>query len=165
MNRGGRRAAWLIVLACTPAAWAHAPASTTGVSRTNAADRAAVTRLEQQWLAAVEPGGDRKVLASILADDYLDTDWQGRTRDKAALIAASAAPGITQHVTGLRIRMWGDTAVATGTNHVHSTARGWTVEVPFTDVFARIDGRWRAVASQETLRKPAHALKGEPRSS
>jgi hypothetical protein len=29
------------------------------------------------------------------------------------------------------------------------------VEVSFTDVFARIDGRWLAVSSQETLRKPS----------
>jgi hypothetical protein len=31
------------------------------------------------------------------------------------------------------------------------------VEVSFTDVFARIDGNWRAVSSQETLRKPPAA--------
>jgi hypothetical protein len=54
----------------------------------------------------------------------------------------------------LRVRVWSDTAVATGINQVHSRSKGWTVEVPFTDVFAWIGGRWLAVSSQETARKP-----------
>ncbi|MGH8184124.1 MAG: nuclear transport factor 2 family protein [Rhodanobacteraceae bacterium] len=141
-------------MACASAALAQNPAPSAAPPATTAASHAAVSQLERQWLAAVEPGGDRKVLDTILADDYLDTDWRGHARDKPALIAAPAAQGVTQHVSGLHIRVWGCTAIATGVNRIHSAAKGWTVEVPFTDVFARIDGRWRAVASQETLRKP-----------
>jgi len=51
--------------------------------------------------------------------------------------------------------VWGDTAIATGINEVRSRSKGWTVEVPFTDVFARIDGHWLAVSSQETVRQPS----------
>lgn len=119
-----------------------------------ATDRAAVTRFEQQWLAAVSPGGDRHALDGILADDYVDTDWQGHLRNKADLLAGTTAKDVSEHVTGMRVRVWDDTAVATGTNHMHSSAKGWSVDVAFTDVFSRIDGRWRAVSSQETLRKP-----------
>lgn len=120
-----------------------------------AADSASVTRLEQRWLAAVSPGGDRGKLDDILADDYIDTDWQGRIRTKHDLLAAAATKGVTEHVTGMRVRVWGNTAVATGLNHIHSSAKGWSVDVAFTDVFSRIHGRWRAVSSQETLRKRA----------
>lgn len=117
-------------------------------------DSATITRLEQRWLAAVSPGGDRHALAGILDDDYIDTDWQGRTRSKHDLLTGATAKDVTEHVTGMRVRVWGDTAIATGINHLHSGAKGWSVDVAFTDVFARIDGHWRAVSSQETLRKP-----------
>ena len=136
------------MIACASAAFsgsAEAPA---------AADSAIIVRLEQRWLAAVSPGGDRGTLEGILANDYIDVDWQGRIRDKADLLKGAAAKGVTEHVTGMQVRVWDDTAVATGINHMHSSAKGWSVDVAFTDVFSRIDGRWRAVSSQETLRKP-----------
>lgn len=151
MNAGRLSAtlAAFATIACPASAF-----SQTGNAST-AADSATITRLEQRWLAAVSPGGDRGKLESILADDYVDTDWQGHTRNKHDLLAATAAKSVTGHVTGMRVRAWGDTAIATGINHVHSDAKGGSVDVAFTDVFSRIDRRWRAVASQETLRKPA----------
>ncbi len=121
----------------------------------SATDRTTVTRLEQRWVADIR-SGNRGDLATILSDDYRDINWQGYVRDKTALLATlHRSADIRQHISQLRVRVWGDTAVATGINEVHSASKGWTVEVPFTDVFARIDGHWRAVASQETLRKPA----------
>ena len=117
-------------------------------------DKAAIAKLEQRWLAAVAPGGDRSALQAILADDFVDIDWRGRIRHKADLIAAPAQAHVTQHVTDLHIRVWQDTGIATGVNHVRSTHKGWSVAVSFTDVFVRSDGRWRAVSAQETVRKP-----------
>lgn len=142
----------------TVAAFAMIACASAAFSRTGeppaATDNATITRLEQRWLAAVSPGGDRGALDDILADDYIDTDWQGRTRDKADLLKGAAAKDVTERVTGMHVRVWGDTAVATGINHMHSSAKGWSVDVAFTDVFSRIGGHWRAVSSQETLRKP-----------
>jgi len=145
----------LVVCACAPPSQARTPpAASTGAAQ-QTTDKAAVIRLEHRWVAALAPGGDRSALGDILADDYIDIDWRGRIRHKADLIRATGSPkGAVQHVTALRVRVWGDSAVATGVNTVHSPAQGWTIEVPFTDVFERADGRWRAVSSQETLRKP-----------
>lgn len=139
----------LATIACTASAFSR----TRGPAA--AADTATVTRLEQRWLTAVSPGGDRGALDGILADDYTDTDWQGRIRNRSDLLNGAAPKGVSERVTGMRVRVWGDTAVATGINHMHSSAKGWSVDVAFTDVFSRIDGHWRAVSSQETLRKPA----------
>ena len=76
--------------------------------------------------------------------------------NKPTLLASlHASADATQHVTQLQVRVWGDTAIATGINEVRSRSKGWTVEVPFTDVFARIDGHWLAVSSQETVRQPS----------
>lgn len=141
--------------ACAPVSAAQAPviASSADTARITA-DKTAVAQLEQRWLTDIAHGESRD-LATILADDYQDIDWQGHTRSKTELLAGlHTPPTSTQHVTHLSIRVWGEAAVATGVNQVHSTSQGWTVEVPFTDVFARIDGHWRAVSSQETLRKP-----------
>lgn len=144
----------LVLCACAPHSWAQMlPAAPTAAAH-QATDKAAVVRLERRWVAALAPGGDRRALDDILADDYVDIDWRGRIRHKADLIHATGSPkDAVQHVTDLHVRVWGDSAVATGVNTVHSLAKGWTIEVPFTDVFERIDGHWRAVSSQETLRK------------
>ncbi len=147
------RAALLFLLAAAPcaASFAAAPVSHADGSE---ADKAAIAQLEQRWLAAIATG-DRSALNTILADDYRDINWAGQVRGKAELIADPDVPANTTRViTHLEVRVWGDTAVATGINQVHSSDKGWTVEVPFTDVFARIDGQWRAVSSQETMRRP-----------
>lgn len=146
----------LVMCACAsvshaqPAATAPAP----DAARVAAA-RADVAQLEQRWLADIADG-NRSDLSMILADDYRDIDWRGRPRNRTELLAGlHQPPTSTQRITDLQVRVWGDAAVATGINHVQSTTRGRSVEVSFTDVFARIDGHWRAVSSQETLRKPA----------
>jgi len=149
-----RRAApaWMLVLLTCACA---GPARSAAASAEGNA-RAEIARMEARWLAALAPGGDRHDLQTILADDFIDIDWQGRVRHKADLLDTPArSRQVTQHVTDLRVRVWRDTGVATGINHVHSANKGWSVDVSFTDVFVRTDGRWRAVSAQETLRKPA----------
>jgi ketosteroid isomerase-like protein len=151
MHRGFPAVAALLACACAMPASSAPPAASASVHAS--ADAAAIERLERRWLAAVAPGGDRSALEGILADDYIDTDWQGHVRGKAALIGATTTSDAAQRVSDLRVRTWGDAAVATGINHVHSPGKGWSVDVAFTDVFARIRGHWRAVASQETVQK------------
>lgn len=143
--------AWCAVLAALMALPARSGAAPPGVP---GADRAAIEKLEQRWIADIAQG-DRDDLATILADDYRDVDWQGRVRDKNALLAGiHRSADTSQHITELHVRAWGDTAVATGINEVHSRGDDRTVEVAFTDVFARVDGHWRAISSQETVRRP-----------
>ncbi|HEX5354070.1 MAG TPA: nuclear transport factor 2 family protein [Rhodanobacteraceae bacterium] len=142
--------AWLMLLPTTTVA-APPPQA--------AADGAAVTRLEQRWIADIA-GGNRDDLATILADDYRDLDWQGHPRNKVALLAAIGKPrNSTQRITQLDVRVWGNAAVATGINQVQTRSTGRTVEIAFTDVFARIDGHWHAVSSQETVRRPTASAK------
>lgn len=117
-------------------------------------DRAQIVALEQRWLAAIR-NGDRYALENILANGFIDINVNGQMRDRDEVIAHSAAPpDSTQTITRLKVRVYGDTAIANGINTVHSKTQGWTVEVAFTDVFVRERGVWRAVSAQETLRKP-----------
>lgn len=119
--------------------------------QSRAATDDAIVRLEHAWLAAARQH-DRPALKHILADDFIDTDIHGRTRDKSATVThRGAPPGTTQTLQHLKIRRYDDMAIATGTNVVHSKAQGWTARIAFTDVFTRRQGRWRAVSAQETL--------------
>lgn len=152
-NPGLLLAATVLALVAMPSvSVAHAHAASCKVDA--AKDRSDIARLERRWIADIAHG-DRRGLAAILADDYMDIDWQGHRRDKQALLdALRPDAGKTQRISALQVRTWGDTAVATGTNRVHSSAQGWTAEVSFSDVFACIDGDWRAVSSQETVARP-----------
>lgn len=148
------RGTLFVTLAALPILSSAAASSPAGPNAHGAAENA-VRKLEQRWITDIARG-DREDLAPLLADDYRDIDWKGEIRDKRALLAGlRESPDTTQRITQLRVRVWGDAAVATGINEVHSRGKGWTIEVPFTDVFARTGGRWLAVSSQETLRKPA----------
>ena len=140
----------LVVMPSVSVAHVHAAACKADA----AMDRSDIARLERRWIADIARG-DRRDLAAILADDYMDIDWRGHRRDKHALLdALRPDAGRTQRISALQVRTWGDAAVATGTNRVHSSAQGRNVEVSFSDVFACIDGDWRAVSSQETVARP-----------
>ncbi|HKZ09244.1 MAG TPA: nuclear transport factor 2 family protein [Rhodanobacteraceae bacterium] len=153
MKWQGATFAVLMALPVLPATAATTPPQ--AAANAPSVAQGAIEKLEQRWTADIARG-DRDDLAAMLADDYRDIDWKGVIRDKSTLLAGlHASADATQHITQLQVRVWGDTAVATGINEVRSRSKGWTVEVPFTDVFARIDGHWLAVSSQETLRKPS----------
>ncbi|MCE5232061.1 MAG: nuclear transport factor 2 family protein [Mizugakiibacter sp.] len=118
-------------------------------------ERDEIERLEHLWLSAAQ-AHDRATLERILADDFVDVSANGTFRSKAdALAGGNTPPGSTQTLRELRVRIYGDCAIANGINVVHSDIQGWTVEVPFTDVFVRRAGRWRAVSAQETARHDA----------
>lgn len=118
------------------------------------ADKGQIIRLEQRWLSAIKTG-DRRALDPILADEFIDVNTQGEIQNKADVIAYSNVPAhTTQSIKQMKVRIWGDTAVAIGVNEVHPNDKGWTIDVLFTDAFAHLNGHWRAVSAQETLRKP-----------
>jgi ketosteroid isomerase-like protein len=140
---------WLVAL-CSIAALAPG-----AVRADSAADRARIVALEHHWLDAIG-SHDQRALEAILADGFIDINPSGRVRSRDEAIAHASAPAhTTQAITQLNVRVYGDTAVATGINTVHSRTQGWTVEIAFTDVFVRGTHGWQAVSAQETLRKPA----------
>lgn len=116
-------------------------------------DRGEVIRLAHQWLHA-SMTRDKAVLTRILADDFIDTSYRGTLRTKADVLAASAAPGTSQHLASLKVRFYGDTAIMTGVNHVVGPNKAWTADVRFTDVYVKRGGRWQAVSAQETPVSP-----------
>ena len=122
-----------------------------------AADEAAVRALEDRWFDALVRR-DRTAVEPILADDFLQTNWQGRVKTRQEVLDGLAKPPDhppgTQRLIDVRVRLHGDMAIVTGTDIVTTADGGQVVRVRFTDVFVRAGKGWRAVTAQETLAAP-----------
>jgi len=109
--------------------------------------------LEQRWLTAGEQR-DLPALKQILADDFVDVSYQGKLRSKRDHLAATLAPSRSrQTLEELKVRLYGDTGIVNGLDHVVTADGSATYEIRFTDVFVKRAGRWQAVSAQETLEK------------
>lgn len=130
----------LVLVAVRPALPAGRPAES---------DQHAVEALEHQWLAAEH---DRTALDTILADDFMHPVSAGVFLTKAQhigwAVSHPAPPDRRRRFDGLRIRVYGQAAVATGTV-VSIDQAGHEDRTVFTDVFVRRNGRWQAVNAQE----------------
>jgi ketosteroid isomerase-like protein len=92
-----------------------------------------------------------------LADDYVYTDSSGRVTNKAdSLRQARSTTGRMKafQTSDEKTLIYGDMAIITGRLRVEGVAGGepYDTEVRFTDILARIDGQWRAVAAHASKR-------------
>ncbi len=111
-------------------------------------------QLERDWSQA-SLKKDIDTLNKIMADDWVNIDFQGKTVTKAQTIAnlktglpATQAAGLGE----MKVRVFGDSAIVTGSDTGKSGSKGKEVieKYLWTDVFVRRNGRWQAVASQST---------------
>jgi ketosteroid isomerase-like protein len=128
------------------------PAADAGAER-------AVTQLIHQWLDALV-AKDFAAIDRIVADDYLITISDGRLLNKEqdlAPVRDAQLKFASAKVEDLKVRVFGDTAIATGTGIYNVTygERGGETRERFTDVWLKRKGRWQAVSSHSTtLPKP-----------
>lgn len=108
-----------------------------------------VRAVEQRWL---ENEDRPDVVQSILADDFVHVlpigfinkdDHLGYLRQHP-----NAFPGI-KHFEDLRVRIYGDVAIATGIVSKVRNPGNKPKRTAFTDVFVRRAGKWLAVNAQE----------------
>ena len=107
-------------------------------------------RLVKAWL-----DGDRATVESILASDWSVIDLTGRVLTKAQVVGELGSGDRkieSGSVDDLNVRAFGDVAIVTGRSVLSGSYQGKRASViqRFTDVFAKRDGRWQAVASQGT---------------
>ena len=139
----------------------HSSSATSAPAALDAREEQAVLRVQREWMEAVRDK-DAAALDRILADDYTYTDSRGGVTNKADSLRQTRNPNEHMkafHTSEETARVYGDVAIVTGRLRVEGVAGGqsYDAEVRFTDILARIDGRWRAVA--------AHASRaGESRS-
>jgi ketosteroid isomerase-like protein len=112
----------------------------------------AVLELEQSWLAAEN---DPAALGSILADDFVHVLPFGFVRKAEQIEFLRSHPGArsereTRRFGDLRVRVYGDTAIANGIVLATGTD-GKVRKTIFTDVFVYRRGAWQAVNAQELV--------------
>jgi ketosteroid isomerase-like protein len=128
------------------------------VARAQDAARA-VEDLERELVAAIAKT-DLATYDRIVADDYVVVDATGRDIPKSEVIASYRSG--TRRYTNLEIfdvrgRVFGDTAIVAARTKGLRREDGKDVpnDVRYVRVYARRDGRWRAVAQMSTPARPA----------
>ncbi len=107
-----------------------------------------VRGLEETWLQNED---NPAVLENILADDFVHVLPVGfiTKAEHMDFVRKHPRPATEKRkFEELRVRVYGETAVATGI--VNATMGGEARRMAFTDVFVRRDGKWQAVNAQET---------------
>ena len=123
----------------------------------------ALKDLERQWMEGFK-NQDREVLDLVLADDFIFTDDEGQTFNKAQYIeAATKAIKVESYsLDDLTTRVYGDTCIVAGrwTGKFTINGKPASGDFRFTDTFVKRQGRWRVIASQDTRIKES-AMGGE----
>jgi uncharacterized protein (TIGR02246 family) len=153
LSKGAYAVKRLIVIALSVILSSSLALARASKSSQDGADEKAISRLVHEWLDALVKN-DLNALDRIIADDYVITNSDGsvlgKQQDmeplKAGLKFESAA------VEDLKVRVYGDAAVVTGVTTFKGSfnGRAFAARERFTDVWVRRNGRWQAVASQET---------------
>ena len=115
---------------------------------------AALTALEQQWIAALEKA-DTNSLAALFAANFIDTDETGHRSNKAAVLDALRSGALKIHklqLSDMKVFLYGDAAIVIGTSAQDGAYEGHPLaaKIVFTDTFIRKGAEWKAVASQRT---------------
>lgn len=109
----------------------------------------------QAWCDAIVKG-DVPTLEGILAADFIITAGDGSLRDKAAelkdLTPTADLKTLYFKTDGVRVRIYGNTAVVTGRAYwrINYKGREQDNERRFTSVFVKQNNRWQIVAQQMT---------------
>ena len=121
----------------------------------HAADDAPRLRnLERELNRAIATRDARRV-TDLLSDDWILVSGAGKVKTKADILAEMAEPDLEFQDIDTRdvmVRVWGDTAVITGTLHQRYRLRGKQAEVTlrYSDTWTRAGDGWRQVSGHAT---------------
>jgi ketosteroid isomerase-like protein len=114
-----------------------------------------ILSLEDKWNAAYKRG-DIATMESLLAADFIITVEDGSTFSKSGYIAHNGDSTVHIEITemsGVNVRMHGNTAVVTGAYHEKGLSKGKPYEFRdrFTDVWMNVNGKWQVIASHYSI--------------
>jgi ketosteroid isomerase-like protein len=117
-----------------------------------AADLAALHVLNEDYIRSVQRS-DVARFDEILADDFIATLSDGSSLNRAAFLAHTAKPVAIANLAAhdVNVRLMGDFAIVHARTSFTSVD-GKPGEGRYTDVWARRNGRWLAVAAHVTRR-------------
>jgi hypothetical protein len=116
---------------------------------TDTDDNAEILRLDNAWNAAYLRR-NREPLSEILADDFTGLTASGEPITKALLMGGDPGTGVVRSVSfsDQEVRIFGDTAISRGRLNLEMDEL--RVDQRFLRVFAKRNGKWRAVAVSVT---------------
>jgi ketosteroid isomerase-like protein len=115
---------------------------------------AEIMALENAWTEA-EVHNDPAAIEKILADTIVVTQPDGSIQTKAEMVAYvrdKSNHWDTVVSENMKVHVYGDTAVVTGTYHEKGTSGGKPFENRglFTDTWMRRNGKWQCVAGHDS---------------
>jgi uncharacterized protein (TIGR02246 family) len=110
-----------------------------------------VAALEQQWLQSQQTNNP-DLVAPLLADKFVNTGSDGKVTDRAKTLAnAKATKYVSAEYEDVKVTVFGDAAIATGTftaKGTDSSGKPMDVKERFTDTWVKMaNGKWQCVAS------------------
>jgi len=119
--------------------------------RTQPKTEAALIELEQNWAAALSRK-DADVVACMVADEFEDVDVDGSLHSRSQMLEhiPKRKPGVN-HLSEMRAHVEGNSGFTRGLATLVDASGKVVARVRFTDVFTYRDGRWQALAGQESL--------------
>lgn len=134
----------IVFLAATVAPSATCPAG-------QAKDENTLLQQEEAWAKALDER-DAATIDCLLAAEFQDADVHGALHDRAEALAhvSQRRPG-SNHLGEMKARVYGDMAFVRGLNRLLDASGKLVASVRFTDIFVYRQGRWQAVAGQETF--------------
>ena len=145
----------LIVCALAAAAIPAFAQTKTDAPKTGSATiEQSLLQMERDWAKAGQ-AKDAATMDRIMADDWAGIDFEGKTWTKAMSLAdlkSSTSSLSTIELADMKVRVFGNTAVVTGSDTEKSMTQGKDTSGKYvwTDVFANRNGKWQAVASEST---------------
>jgi uncharacterized protein (TIGR02246 family) len=114
----------------------------------------AVMALEKQWLQS-QKTNNPDLIAPLLADKFVYTSSEGKMTGKIVMLAdAKATKWTSVEYEDVQIRVFGDTAIATGGfkgKGTDSSGKPIDQHSRYTDTWVKMpDGKWQCVASQDS---------------
>jgi len=110
--------------------------------------------MENAWNLA-QKDHDAKALEALVAETFVNTDWDGTVSNKAQFLADAKDTAFKFESVGntnVSVFIYGNAAVVAGTYHTTGTHNGKAFDSHgrFTDTWVQIDGKWKCVASATT---------------
>ncbi len=112
---------------------------------------ATLISLENTWADALSRK-DADTVACLVANEFEDADVDGSLKTRAETLAhiPQRKPG-TNRLSEMRAHVEGNFGFTRGLAELVDASGKIVARVRFTDVFTYRDGRWQALAGQETL--------------
>ena len=125
-----------------------------GAAQAPSATDQTVLKLDRELIDALFTK-DRTAFEPLLADDYVYIHSNGTVANREEEIAQTMASDVkwtASNLSGLKIRVYGDAAIITGTLTHTGSAKGYVGGARLvTHLWVKRNGRWQTVGGQSTI--------------